>query len=159
MYAVRFKGEIETEARKFFSTYSLSHKDDTRDIVALIADAVDRRGLSDQHCRPEEGRITDCIIALPGRNKDTERIIGPREELPELRLYALRLAKGTIILYSGGIKPEGKHSYQEVPELNDIVRQLQHIEKLIIDRIHDFPYPELCYQANDLSGNLDFEID
>lgn len=157
IYSVLFNGEQDNETDKFLDAFYETHKEDIDEISILIRRSADLRGMKDNYCRASEGKITDSVIALPG--KHVEDITGiTRTSPPELRLYALRLSINTIVLYSGGIKPAGLHTYQEVPELGRIVKELQEIEGRILERIMP-PNREIRYKGNDLIGNLKFEID
>lgn len=153
-YSVIFDGETETETRKFLSRYYGTHTREIQELVAIIQKAADRRGMQDNYCR-HEGSYVDGVQALPGR--DIAALLGSKpKKNPALRLYILRLSVNTVILYSGGIK--STNTYQEDTVLHQIVKDLQEIENLILDRLK-YPYPEIWYSGNDLAGDLSFEVE
>lgn len=139
IYTIRFKNE-STEIEKFLDKFPSGCKFD-RDISIIIRvlDNIGKRGALERYLRPE-GKFKDNVFALPV--EDTN-----------LRLYVIRISDNILILGNGGIKKTRK--YNEDPELNSIVEQLQAIDCLLIKQEKQ---GLIQIKGKQLLGNLEFEI-
>lgn len=139
IYTIRFKNE-STEIEKFLDKFPVGCKFD-RDISIIIKvlDNIGKRGALERYLRPE-GKFKDNVFALPIENTD-------------LRLYVIRISDNILILGNGGIKKSRK--YNEDPELNNIVEQLQTIDCLLITKEKQ---GLIQIKGKQLLGKLEFEI-
>lgn len=139
IYTIRFKDE-STEIDKFLDKFQNSSKYD-KDIKTIIRvlDNIGKRGALERYLRPE-GKFKDNVFALPV--EDTN-----------LRLYVIRISDNLLILGNGGIKKTRK--YNEDPELNSIVEQLQSIDCLLRTKTMQ---GLIQIKGKQLLGKLEFEI-
>ena len=139
IYTIRFKNE-STEIEKFLDKFPVGSKSD-RDISIIIKvlDNIGKRGALERYLRPE-GKFKDNVFALPIEDTD-------------LRLYVVRISDNILILGNGGIKKTRK--YNEDPELNSIVEQLQTIDCLLITKEKQ---GLIQIKGKQLLGKLEFEI-
>lgn len=104
-----------------------------------MLDNIGKRGALERYLRPE-GKFKDNVFALPIEDTD-------------LRLYVIRISDNILILGNGGIKKTRK--YNEDPELNRIVEQLQSIDCLLktMEKLG-----LIQIKGKQLLGKLEFEI-
>lgn len=139
IYTIRFKND-STEIEKFLDKFPDGCKFD-RDIgiIIKVLDNIGKRGALERYLRPE-GKFKDNVFALPIENID-------------LRLYVIRISDNILILGNGGIKKTKK--YNEDPELNSIVEQLQSIDCLLKTKEKQ---GLIQIRGKQLLGKLEFEI-
>ncbi|MBL7127449.1 MAG: hypothetical protein ISS16_00515 [Ignavibacteria bacterium] len=137
-YTIRFCSEPKSEADKFFQKFSSSEKDRIENIESKIERMANKSGCQDHYFKIEESSILNNICSLWEGN---------------LRLYCLRYGNVAVVLGDGGIKD--KPTYQEIPELNTIVNQLEEIFPLIDERIKD---GEIIITDNEIIGDLIFKF-
>jgi len=139
IYTIRFKNEI-TEIEKFLDKFPVGCEFD-RDIDIIIKwlDNIGKRGALERYFRIE-GKYKDNVYALPIENSN-------------LRLYVIRLSDDILILGNGGIKKT--KAYNLIPELNNIVEQLQSIDCLIKNKEKQ---GLIQIKGKQLLGKLEFEI-
>ena len=146
VYSIRFKGEKYTETQKFFLKHREQYLRELQEIQTVIENIANRRGAHEHYTvKIKEGRRTDAVVALPNFKS-------------RLRLYCLRMSQQTIILFNGGFKSDNTRAYQDDPELDRIVEELQEVNKLIDERLRP-PFWEIYYQGNNLAGELEFNFD
>jgi len=140
IYTVQFENE-SSEIDKFLDKFPLQGKY-ARGIQTIIKylDQIGKRGALERYFRPE-GKYGDNVWALPIENCD-------------LRLYVIRISDNILILGNGDIKKTQK--YEDNPELNSCVEQLQSIDCLIRKGIRQ---NQLHIHGRHISGNLVFEIE
>lgn len=137
-YSIRFYSESKSEADKFFQKFISSEKDKIENLVSKIEGIAEKSGCQ-EHNFKEESSIYNNICALWEG---------------DLRLFCLRYGNVAVILSGGGIKD--KLTYQEVPELNTIVNQLEEIFPLIDERIKN---EDIIITDNEIKGNLIFKFE
>lgn len=139
IYTIRFKNG-STEIDKFLDKFPVGCRYE-RDISIIIKvlDNIGKRGALVRYLRPE-GKFKDNVFALPIEETD-------------LRLYVIRISDNILILGNGGIKKTRK--YNEDPELNRIVEQLQSIDCLITKMVKQ---GLIQIKGKRLPGKLEFEI-
>jgi hypothetical protein len=139
IYTIRFKNE-SSEIEKFLDKFPIGCKFD-RDISIIIKvlDSIGKRGALERYFR-YEGKFKDDVFALPIDDIN-------------LRLYVIRISDNILILGNGGIKKTKK--YNEDPELNNIVEQLQTIDCLLKTMERQ---GLIQIKGKQLLGKLEFEI-
>lgn len=139
IYTIRYRDD-STEFDKFLDKFPKGCEfDDDIDIIIKWIDKIGEKGAFERYLRPES-KYKDNIYAIP-------------IETANLRLYVIRISDHIIILGNGGIKKT--KTYNENPELNSFIEQLQKIDVLIKTRlkkgtIHIF--------EKQLFGNTEFEL-
>ena len=88
---------------------------DLQKILNAIQHMMDAVGFLDRYFRPE-GKMRDRVAALPIQSS-------------KLRLYCLRLSDSVLIVGNGGQKDT--KTYQENPELNGYVINLQKLDDIL----------------------------
>ena len=116
LYTIIFESDNVSEFEKFLSKFrnDAELKRDYQVILFAVRQILNN-GALERYFRPE-GKMNDRVCALP--------VISSK-----LRLYCIRLSDKILIIGNGGIKM-GK-TYQENPELNGYVVDLQKFDKLI----------------------------
>lgn len=116
LYTIIFENDDLSEYEKFLSKfrYDAELKRDYQVILFAVRQILDN-GVFERYFRPE-GKMRDRVCALPVTKS-------------KLRLYCIRLSDKILIVGNGGVK-NGK-TYQENPELNGYVVDLQKFDKLI----------------------------
>lgn len=142
IYTIRFEGE-ENELRKFFKLHTSKYNRELQIISAVIDNIANKRGALNHIVKVREGKLCDAVVAVPNL---------PNDEC-SLRLYCWRISPQTLIIFNGGLKTQ--RTYQEIPELDIIVKDLQKIGKLI-DEKSRYPDPEIVLNGNNLEGIKDF---
>jgi hypothetical protein len=139
IYTIRYKDDT-TEFDKFLDKYPIGCEfDDDIDIIIKWIDKIGEKGALERYLRPE-GKYRDNIYAIP-------------IETTNLRLYVIRISDHIIILGNGGNKKS--KTYNEDPELNSYVEQLQTVDVLIKTRIKK---GTIQTYEKQLFGKIEFEI-
>lgn len=139
IYTIRFENE-SSEIEKFLDKFPNGCKfDNDIRIIIKVLDNIGKRGALERYFR-YEGKFKDNVFALP-------------VEAIALRLYVIRISDNILILGNGGIKKTKK--YNEDPELNTIVEQLQTIDCLLKSNERQGLIQIIGKQ---LLGKLEFEI-
>lgn len=117
LFTICFEGESYTEFQKFIikSNENATLQPDLQKILNAIQHMMDAVGFLDRYFRPE-GKIRDRVSALPIQSS-------------KLRLYCLRLSDSVLIVGNGGQKDT--KTYQENPELNGYVINLQKLDDIL----------------------------
>lgn len=138
-YTLCFDGN-ETEIDKFFDRFpeGCEYDEDVNIIIKWI-DTIGKRGALQRYFRPES-KQHDNIYAIP-------------IETSKLRVFVIRISDEIVILGNGGIKKT--QTYNEDPELNEIVELLQKVNQYLNSRLRDSKIH--CYQKT-LYGNLVFYL-
>jgi hypothetical protein len=139
IFTIRFKNE-SSEIEKFLDKFPIGCKYD-RDIgiIIKVLDNIGKRGALERYFR-YEGKFRDNVFALP-------------VEAIDLRLYVIRISDNILILGNGDIKKTKR--YNEDPELNSIVKQLQTIDRLLKIKVQQ---GLIRIVGKKLLGKLNFEI-
>jgi len=140
-YSIQFEGKSKSEAQEFFEKYENKYAEEIEDIADNIFLMSGRQGSTNGFFKLKEGKIDDNVCAISEG---------------DLRLYCLRYGNIAVILGSGGIKPKGVGTYQDIPILNKAVKELQDICKLIDYRIKS---EEIYWQRYELKGELEFKTE
>lgn len=117
LYTLIFENENLSEYAKFITKF----KDDSKLNEAYLAiltaiKLIMRDGALERFFRPE-GKYKDGVVALPTKPGSN------------LRLYCLRVSDKILFIGNGGIKETA--TYQENPELNGYVIDLQKFESVL----------------------------
>lgn len=117
LFTICFEGESYTEFQKFIikSNENATLQPDLQKILNAIQHMMDAVGFLDRYFRPE-GKMRDRVSALPIQSS-------------KLRLYCLRLSDSVLIVGNGGQKDT--KTYQENPELNGYVINLQKLDDIL----------------------------
>lgn len=117
LFTICFEGESYTEFQKFIikSNENATLQPDLQKILNAIQHMMDAVGFLDKYFRPE-GKMRDRVSALPIQSS-------------KLRLYCLRLSDSVLIVGNGGQKDT--KTYQENPELNGYVINLQKLDDIL----------------------------
>ena len=117
LFTICFEGESYTEFQKFIikSNENATLQPDLQKILNAIQHMMDAVGFLDRYFRPE-GKMRDRVAALPIQSS-------------KLRLYCLRLSDSVLIVGNGGQKDT--KTYQENPELNGYVINLQKLDDIL----------------------------
>ena len=139
IYTIRYKDDL-SEFDKFLDKYPEGCEfDEDIDIIITWIDKIGEKGALERYLRPE-GKYKDNVYAIP-------------LETANLRLYVIRISDQIIILGNGGNKKT--KTYNEDPELNSYVEQLQALDVLLNSRLKQGVIQILKKQ---LFGKLEFEI-
>ena len=117
LFTICFEGESYTEFQKFIikGNENATLQPDLQKILNAIQHMMDAVGFLDRYFRPE-GKMRDRVAALPIQSS-------------KLRLYCLRLSDSVLIVGNGGQKDT--KTYQENPELNGYVINLQKLDDIL----------------------------
>lgn len=117
LFTICFEGESYTEFQKFIikGNENATLQPDLQKILNAIQHMMDAVGFLDRYFRPE-GKMRDRVAALPIQSN-------------KLRLYCLRLSDSVLIVGNGGQKDT--KTYQENPELNGYVINLQKLDDIL----------------------------
>ena len=117
LFTICFEGESYTEFQKFIvrGTENATLQLDLQKILNALQRMMDAVGFLDRYFRPE-GKMNDRVAALPIQSS-------------KLRLYCLRLSDKVLIVGNGG--PKTTKTYDEDPELNGYVINLQKLDELL----------------------------
>lgn len=132
--------ESNSEFENFLLTYNQLYPEDIGTILYRI-DTIKRSGCIERYFRPE-GKRSDRVMGLPSYF-DTSK----------LRLYCIIISDNALILGSGGVK--STRTYNEDPNLNRCVTELQQIDKIIKKRQHN---NKIDISGREISGNLTMQI-
>jgi hypothetical protein len=139
IYTIRYKSNL-SEFDKFLEKYPMGCEfEEDIDIIIKWIDKIGERGALERYLRPE-GKYKDNVYAIP-------------IETANLRLYVIRISDNIIILGNGGNK--NTKTYNEDPELNSYVEQLQMLDVLLKTKINKGAIKVIGKQ---LLGLLLFEI-
>jgi hypothetical protein len=139
IYTIRYKNDL-SEFDKFLDKYPKGCEfDDDIDIIITWIGKIGEKGALERYLRPE-GKYKDNVYAIP-------------IETANLRLYVIRISDHIIILGNGGNKKS--KTYNEDPELNSYVEQLQTIDVLFKTRLKK---GIIQIFEKQLFGKLEFEI-
>ncbi|MBK7626043.1 MAG: hypothetical protein IPJ16_02375 [Bacteroidales bacterium] len=139
IYTVRYQNDL-SEFDKFLNKYPLGCEfDEDIDIIVTWITKIGEKGALERYLRPE-GKFKDNVYAIP-------------IETTNLRLYVIRISDHIIILGNGGNKKT--KTYNEDPELNSYVEQLQSIDVLLRSRLIK---GAIQIFEKQLFGKLEFEI-
>ena len=128
IFTIRIDEKENTETNEFILMFKDSVNTDLKDDFSRIFQTlknISMRGAEENMFRPE-GSIKDRVCALP---LITTR--KPRNGSRTLRLYCIRISDELLVLGGGGEKTT--QTYQEDPILNEKVRTLQKIDKVLSD--------------------------
>ena len=117
LFTICFEGESYTEFQKFIikGNENATLQPDLQKILNALQRMMDAVGFLDRYFRPE-GKMKDRVAALPIQSS-------------KLRLYCLRLSDKVLIVGNGG--PKTTKTYNEDPELNGYVINLQKLDELL----------------------------
>lgn len=117
LFTICFEGESYTEFQKFIikGNENATLQPDLQKILNALQRMMDAVGFLDRYFRPE-GKMRDRVAALPIQSS-------------KLRLYCLRLSEKVLIVGNGG--PKTTKTYNEDPELNGYVINLQKLDELL----------------------------
>lgn len=123
IYTIRIDNRRNSELNDFLSTFQSSDivplKSDFNEILKVL-DKISRIGVKESFFRPE-GQIYDRLCAIP-----VYTVARDKNECGTLRLYCIRISESILIVGSGGCKVT--QTYQEEPNLSEIVTNLQKID-------------------------------
>lgn len=117
LFTICFEGESFTEFQKFIikGHENATLQPDLQKILNAVQHMMNAMGFLERYFRPE-GKMRDRVTALPIQSS-------------KLRLYCLRLSDSVLIVGNGGAK--STKTYEEDPELNGYVIQLQKLDDLL----------------------------
>lgn len=120
LFSITFEGDNLTEFRKFIEKF----KDDavrSKELNVILSEIgrIQKNGALERYFR-YEGKMSDHVMALPVLRSG-------------LRLYCLRMSDSVLIVGNGGVKDT--RTYEQDPELNGYVINLQKLDALLRDDI------------------------
>ena len=117
LFTICFEGDSYTEFEKFIlkGKENATLQPDLQRILNALQRMMESVGFLDRYFRPE-GKVRDRVAALPIYTS-------------KLRLYCLRLSDSVLIVGNGGTK--NTKTYDENPELNGYVIDLQRIDDIL----------------------------
>lgn len=141
-YSIRY-ADCELTESEFFFDKVLDDEDFEEDVEILsrLIDRIGENGAEQRHFR-HAGTKRDKVAALPEYLSSSN-----------LRLYAIRLTIGIVILGNGGLKTT--KTYNEDPFLNECVETLKKIDRFIDSRIKT---GKTIIFRKELMGDLKFYI-
>ena len=142
LFTICFEGESFTEFQKFIikGHENAILQPDLQKILNAVQHMMYAMGFLERYFRPE-GKMRDRVTALPIQSS-------------KLRLYCLRLSDSVLIVGNGG--PKSTKTYEEDPELNGYVIQLQKLNDLL--RLAEAK-GEITIETATLSGVDDKQFD
>ena len=142
LFTICFEGESFTEFQKFIlkGHENATLQPDLQKILNAVQHMMNAMGFLERYFRPE-GKMRDRVTALPLQSS-------------KLRLYCLRLSDSVLIVGNGG--PKSTKTYEEDPELNGYVIQLQKLDDLL--RLAESK-GEITIETATLSGVDDKQFD
>lgn len=142
LFTICFEGESFTEFQKFIlkGHENATLQPDLQKILNAVQHMMNAMGFLERYFRPE-GKMRDRVTALPLQSS-------------KLRLYCLRLSDSVLIVGNGGAK--STKTYEEDPELNGYVIQLQKLDDLL--RLAESK-GEITIETATLSGVDDKQFD
>jgi hypothetical protein len=120
-YTVAVNDDEKSLFQHFVEDNRALHKEEIDELLMRIKAMGETTGAREHFFKLNEGKPDDSVVAL--------------YDLPakHLRLYCLRLGSCTVILGNGG--PKNTRTYNEDKNLNNKVKLLQKISKLIDENI------------------------
>lgn len=115
LFTIYADGEAMSELEKFIVNNSQTYSNELNIILGAINHMLTTSGFLERYFRPE-GKMSDRVCALPIQSG-------------KLRLYCLRLNDSILIVGNGGVKNAKR--YQDCPELNGYVVDLQQLDKAL----------------------------
>jgi hypothetical protein len=142
LFTICFEGDSFTEFQKFIlkGHENATLQPDLQKILNAVQHMMNAMGFLERYFRPE-GKMRDRVTALPIQSS-------------KLRLYCLRLSDSVLIVGNGG--PKATKTYEEDPELNGYVIQLQKLDDLL--RLAEAK-GEITIETATLSGVDDKQFD
>ena len=142
LFTICFEGESFSEFQKFIikGHENATLQPDLQKILNAVQHMMNAMGFLERYFRPE-GKMRDRVTALPIQSS-------------KLRLYCLRLSDSVLIVGNGG--PKSTKNYEEDPELNGYVIQLQKLDDLL--RLAEAK-GEITIETATLSGVDDKQFD
>jgi len=142
LFTICFEGESFSEFQKFIikGHENATLQPDLQKILNAVQHMMNAMGFLERYFRPE-GKMRDRVTALPIQSS-------------KLRLYCLRLSDSVLIVGNGG--PKSTKTYEEDPELNGYVIQLQKLDDLL--RLAEAK-GEITIETATLSGVDDKQFD
>ena len=142
LFTLCFEGESFTEFQRFIlkGHENATLQPDLQKILNAVQHMMNAMGFLERYFRPE-GKMRDRVTALPIQSS-------------KLRLYCLRLSDSVLIVGNGGAK--STKTYEEDPELNGYVIQLQKLDDLL--RLAESK-GEITIETATLSGVDDKQFD
>jgi hypothetical protein len=126
IYAIKIKGDLCSEYRKFFIKYKDSEDKILRSDLAEIVKSIEKmtqEGVLEAYFR-NEGKMNDRVCAIP------VDIAWRNKKKGSLRVYCIRVSDRLLILGGGGHKKT--KTYQEDEELFEKVKFLQMIDERLM---------------------------
>ena len=115
LFTISAEGEAMSELEKFIVNNSQTYSTELNIILGAINRMLTSSGFLERYFRPE-GKMSDHVCALPIQSG-------------KLRLYCLRMNDSILIVGNGGVKDSKR--YQDCPELNGYVVDLQQLDKAL----------------------------
>ncbi len=129
---------------EFLDAYEDDYQEEIDDIVGRLLGMSKETGARKQFFEEREGKPTDGIHKL----RKGEGVSH------DLRLYVIHFSRGLVILGGGG--PKSVRTYQEDPNLYEMVKRLQAMDKQIMERKKD---GDLSIGYLEFEGDLEFNDD
>lgn len=122
IYTIRKKGASKTLLDEFFEENKGVYDEELRKIAYKLRAMGRVTGCQDTYFRIGEGKLGDGVCAI---------------RMGRLRLYCIRYGNATLVVGSGGEKPEGVRSYQELPYLNAKAQEVRDISEDLYRKVLD----------------------
>lgn len=120
LFSITFEGDDLTEFRKFIEKFKNDAvRSNELNIILTEIGRIQQNGALERYFR-YEGKMSDHVMALPAIRSS-------------LRLYCLRMSDSVLIVGNGGVKDS--RTYEENPELNGYVINLQKLDALLSEDI------------------------
>jgi hypothetical protein len=140
-YSIKLDSDLDSQTDQFVEKFGKKEYKHQLDIILTAIELISCSGAAERHFRPAEKKA-DNVMELPGK-----------KDKCLLRLYCLRLSENVVVLGSGDVKET--RTYNEDPNLDQHVKRLAAIDKLIKQRILN---KQITIEGKELNGNLIFEI-
>lgn len=144
IYSIRIDGEEDTLFDKFIDAYYDEYEGEIDDIYTRLSVIGKELGMRPQFYKQHEGKPADGICAF--------------YDCPysKFRLYFIEYGRSLVILGGGGPKPKSIRAWQESPELEASVLQLEKISNIILKATLDH---DIKIKENSIEGELKIQID
>ena len=143
VYTIMLIDEGVSLLERFVSENSISHKDETKDILARLITIGHKTGAREQFFKFKEGKPGDGVVALYDKPDSN------------LRLYCIRYGSLIVIVGGGGYKPKSISALQEDPKLTAENAILLKVSKDIQNRTKERAI-KFINDGMDFEGDIEF---
>ncbi|MGV8016580.1 MAG: hypothetical protein AB2L26_00140 [Ignavibacteria bacterium] len=140
VHTIVFEDNTESELERFYKKYIESNTNEVNFFMSTIEE-ISNIGIKEGFFKQQGG---NSIFRF-------KNITTGKKTKPRLRLYCIKWGSACLIIGGGGIKPDDKRTWQEVPELKRLNEILSKIDNHLY--VYNVNIEEAC------NNNITFEIE